>query len=313
MNQPLVSIVIPTYNRKKMVERLIRSVLKSTYKKIEVIIIDDASIDNTFNHISSKFKDIKVKTFKSKKNLFAAGTKNVGQNKAKGQLIMFIDDDNVVDRKMIEELVKVFTRNSEIGEAGPINYFFNKKDKVLLSRSSRNMFTTKTSHLRILSPFGSKEYWETDDIPNAFMVRSNIVKKNNIEFRTKFGIMYEESDYAYRIRKLGYKVIFVRKAKIYHDFKKFSTDRDYISHFLEDKRRPFLFARNRVIFHSLYSNSIQKLFIFIFWIWLFSGYYVYKLLLKKDFPVLTRVRASLNYFLGTLEGIRYLFVKYDLK
>ena len=75
-----------------------------------------------------------------------------------------------------------------------------------------------------------------------------------------YGIMYEESDFAYRIRNLGYKVMVVKGAKIYHDIEiseKGEKRKDYMSHFMEDKRRLFVFGRNRLIFHSIYSNRFQ--------------------------------------------------------
>ena len=282
MSESLISVVIPTYNRKKLAERLIRSILKSTYKNIETIIIDDASKDNTSEYLKLKFKNNKkIKIFRNKKNLFAAGSKNEGQKRSKGKFIMFIDDDNTIDRKMIKELVSVLLKNPSIGEVGPVNYNYNRKTAILLARSTRNMWTTKTLHLRTLSPFALKKIWETDDIPNAFMVRAEVIKKNKIEFRAKFGIMYEESDYAYRIREAGYKIVIARNAKIYHDIEDLSLrnkSKNYMYHFMEDKRRPFVFARNRVIFHSLYSSKIQKVFIFSFWIWFFSAYYIYKFL-----------------------------------
>lgn len=313
-NNPLVSVVIPTYNRKKLVERLIKSILKSTYKNIEIIVVDDASQDLTSEYLESNFKkNKKIKILRNKKNLFAAGTKNVGQSKAKGKFIAFIDDDNVVDKKMIEELVEVLVENSEVGEVGPVNYNFNLKSKVIFTRSTRNMWTTKTLHLRTLAPFKSVKKWETDDIPNAFMIKKNVVDDNKIAFNPRFGIMYEESDYAYRIKRAGYKVAMVKNAKIYHDIEDLlskKTSKDYLYHFMNDKRRPFVFARNRIIFHSLYSSRLQILGIFLFWIWFFSAYYSSKLLFYNgygNFSFQTRVLAGLNYLKGTFNGLRVIF------
>src|SRR5690349_1884906 len=119
-NKPLVSIVIPTYNRKKSTERLIKSLLKSTYDNLEIIVIDDASKDDTLVYLKSKFRNNKkIKIFRNEKNLFAAASKNEGQKRTKGKFIMFIDDDNVVDREMISELVKAFEKFSEVGEVAP--------------------------------------------------------------------------------------------------------------------------------------------------------------------------------------------------
>ncbi len=147
-NHPLVSIVIPTHNRKKSVIRLIHSILNSTYKKVEVIVIDDFSSDGTVEYIHSKVKNRNLKVIRNKKNLFTAGTRNVGQRLSKGEYILFIDDDNVIDLRMIEVIVAVFVLDTKIGEVGPINYSYKKKSKVFWAGTYRNMFTIRTYHLR---------------------------------------------------------------------------------------------------------------------------------------------------------------------
>jgi GT2 family glycosyltransferase len=308
-NNPLVSTITPTYNRKKLAERAVRSILKSSYNNIEVIVVDDASPDNTIDYLKKKFaNNNKVKIFRNKKNLFAAGTKNEGQKRAKGDFFLFVDDDNVLDPKMIENLVQVFKENPEIGELGPVNYNYNKKTSILMSRSTRNMWTTKTLHLRKLTPFKGMKYWPTDDVPNSFMVRSEIVKKNKIKFRSQFGIMYEESDYAYRIKKAGYQIRIVRNAKVYHDIEDSSIGqkKDYLYHFMEDKRRPYVFARNRIIFHKLYSNNLQFVIIMLFWIWSFTAYYMYKFIFYKGygrFSLLNKISTAWAYMRGTFNGV----------
>lgn len=311
MSNPLVSIVIPTHNRREMLTHLLKSLLTSTYKNIEIIVIDDASNDGTSEHIKSVFRNNKqIKLFRNRLNLFAAGSKNVGQKKAKGELVAFIDDDNVVDKKMVEELVEVLSENDDIGEVGPVNYNYNKKNLTLFTKSTRNMWTTKTFHLRTLEPFKSEKYWETDDIPNAFMVKADILKKNGIEFRPKFGIMYEESDFAYRIKKAGYKIAIVKNARIYHDIEDLLSEkksRDFLYHFMADKRRPFVFARNRIVFHSFYSTKLQNLFIFSFWVWFFVAYYVFKFIFYNgygNFSFNDRIVAAFSYLKGTVDGIR---------
>lgn len=312
-NNPLVSIIIPTYNRKKSCERLLRSIITGTYKNIEIIVIDDASRDGTSNYLNSKFKNNKkIKIFRNKKNLFAAGSKNVGQKKSKGKYIAFIDDDNVIDKKMIGVFVDAFRNNPSYGELGPINYNFNNKRAILHTSSTRSMWTTKTKHLRTLKPFGLKKMWEVDDVPNAFMVRADIIKKNKIEFRPSYGIMYEESDYAYRIRKAGYKIMMLREAKIYHDIEDLSgkeKPKDYLYHFMEDKRRAFTFARNRIVFHYRFSTKVQNFFILGFWVWFFAAYYLYRFMFYNgfgNFSIKSRIHVSFNYLKGTVNGYKLL-------
>lgn len=311
MNQiALVSIVIPTYNRKKSAERLIRSILKSTYKKIEIIVIDDCSLDLTSKYLTDKFgKNNKVNIFRNNKNLYTAGTRNEGQKRAKGDLIFFVDDDNVLEKDTIEHLVNAFISDKLLGAAGPVNYNFNHKKKVLWFLTRRNMTTTKTYQPRNLSEVRGRDIWETADIPNAFMVRSDVIKKNRIMFKKEFGIMYEESDYAYRIRKAGFSIKVVRKAKIYHDIEvaeKGKKAMDYMYHFMNDKRRPFVFARNRILFHKLYSSRLQLIIILGFWVWLFSAYYMYRIISYSgygNFSIPKRIELAVSYLKGTFIGI----------
>lgn len=309
MTAPLVSIVIPTYNRREMAKRLIESILSGTYKNIEIIVIDDASKDLTSDFLKSKLKNKKnIFIYRNKKNLFAAGSRNEGFKKIHGQYVFFVDDDNVLDSRAIKELVDVFQKDDLVGEVGPVNYSMLHKKKILWSSTKRNMFTTKTNQSRTNSEFKNKDSWETDDIPNAYMVRADIVKKNKIFFNDKYGIMYEESDYAYKIKKAGYKIKVSKKAKIYHDIEAVvdNQTKDYMYHFMDDTRRPFVFARNRVLFHSLYSTKLQFFFIVIFWIWFFSLYYSFKFITYNDygkFSILDKVKAAISYMQGTINGV----------
>jgi glycosyltransferase involved in cell wall biosynthesis len=93
-NQPLVSVILPTYNRAHIVSKALQSVLSQTYRNFEVIVIDDGSTDNTKEIITNiACKDPRVKYFRNNENKGPAGARNVGINLAKGEFIAFIDDD----------------------------------------------------------------------------------------------------------------------------------------------------------------------------------------------------------------------------
>jgi glycosyltransferase involved in cell wall biosynthesis len=67
-NNPLVSVLIPTYNSALYIKDTLESILNQTYKNLEIIVIDDASKDSTVN-IVKKYKDKRIKLFVNKKNL----------------------------------------------------------------------------------------------------------------------------------------------------------------------------------------------------------------------------------------------------
>lgn len=87
----LVSVIIPVYNRKKLITRAIKSVLSQTYKNFEIIIIDDASTDET-KKVVVEFNDIILLDNKNKPG--PAGARNTGIEFAKGKYLAFLDSDD---------------------------------------------------------------------------------------------------------------------------------------------------------------------------------------------------------------------------
>ena len=108
----LVSVIIPTRNRSKLLKRSIDSVLSQSYKNIEVIVVDDASKDETFNFLKS-IKDKRLKFIQLKKQKGQAIARNIGIKQASGELIAFNDDDDIWRKGKLESQVKVFARSSK--------------------------------------------------------------------------------------------------------------------------------------------------------------------------------------------------------
>jgi glycosyltransferase involved in cell wall biosynthesis len=87
------SIIITTFNRENLLPIAIKSVLNQNFIDFELIVIDDASSDNT-EFVVQKFQDPRVKYFKNKRNLYKGGARNKGIELAKGNYICFLDDDD---------------------------------------------------------------------------------------------------------------------------------------------------------------------------------------------------------------------------
>jgi len=91
--QPLVSVIITTYNRADLLPRAIGSVLNQTYQNFELIIVDDGSIDNTEKVVKS-FDDRRVIYHRHEKNKGVLAAKNTGFDLVKGEYFCFLDDDD---------------------------------------------------------------------------------------------------------------------------------------------------------------------------------------------------------------------------
>lgn len=112
-DEKMVSVIIPTYNRAKTLEKSVDSVLKQTYKNIEVIIVDDGSSDNT-KYVVDRILDSRIR-YVYQSNAGACAARNNGIEKAKGDFIAFQDSDDVWHEEKIEKQMKIIqSQNVEV-------------------------------------------------------------------------------------------------------------------------------------------------------------------------------------------------------
>ena len=109
----LISVIIPTYNRKKFLDISIQSVLNQTYKNFEIIIVDDNSNDGT-DECVKKINHDKIRYIKNKETMYAPTSRNIAISHSKGDLIAFLDDDDEWYPDKLEKQVKLFS-DTDVG------------------------------------------------------------------------------------------------------------------------------------------------------------------------------------------------------
>lgn len=121
---PLVSVIVPTYNRAYVLGRAINSVLNQTHKNFELVIVDDGSEDNTEEVISS-FDDKRIVYIKSDENQGQNPALNKGLRYVKGDYVAFLDSDDEWLPQILEEQLEKFKENPNFGcvysQAGIMN------------------------------------------------------------------------------------------------------------------------------------------------------------------------------------------------
>lgn len=125
MEDDLISIIVPIYNVEKYIKKCIGSLIDQTYKKIEILLIDDGSPDKC-GIICDEFaeKDDRIKVI-HQTNGGLSDARNTGLNESKGKYIVFVDSDDYVEKKYVELLYKTIIKNNvQISQCG-INKFFN--------------------------------------------------------------------------------------------------------------------------------------------------------------------------------------------
>jgi glycosyltransferase involved in cell wall biosynthesis len=116
MQQPLVSIVIASYNRSSsLLKYSLPAIEKLTYPNYEVVIVDDCSTDDT-QTLLKEYQETRenIHLFRNRKNRGAAFSRNFGVAQAQGDIIVLIDDDVSPFPDCLDELVKMYTQDSEV-------------------------------------------------------------------------------------------------------------------------------------------------------------------------------------------------------
>lgn len=125
--QSLVSIIVPFFNVEKYIAQCIKSLIRQSYKKIEIILVNDASTDNSLI-IAEKFaqKDKRICIFNKQNNEGVDKARFCGLEHATGKYIMFVDSDDFLPLKATELLIKEITETDADVVQGQFNRIYDK-------------------------------------------------------------------------------------------------------------------------------------------------------------------------------------------
>ena len=236
-NNPLVSIIIVTYNNRNDIENCLDSILNQTYKNFEIIIVDNASKDGTPDIVQKKYPSVRL--IRSPKNLGYAGGNVLGLKYAKGDYIVVLNPDTVVDKNWLQELVSVANRDNKIGIVGACVLLYDQPNKINALGNLLH-FTGLVFCNAFYEPYDKyKEKNQFLALPSgaAFLVKRKVIEE--VGFMDKFFFMeFSDTDFVTRTISKGWDSLVTPKAKVYHKYQlKITPVRLYI---LEKGRYYFL-------------------------------------------------------------------------
>lgn len=115
MRDPLVTIIIPTFNRRRWIGECLDAVRAQTYRNIETLVIDDCSSDGTVEWLRSEPRYGFARLHVQPKNGGASEARNAGVRMGRGELVTFIDSDDILEPSHIETAVDAFRRYADLG------------------------------------------------------------------------------------------------------------------------------------------------------------------------------------------------------
>jgi GT2 family glycosyltransferase len=214
---PLVSVVILNYNGKNFVSQCLKSVLSNVYPNFEVLFVDNGSKDGSVALVEKLFgDDSRLEILKLGKNMGFALGNNIGIERCKGDYIMFLNNDTIVEQHYLAELVKVMEEQSDVAA---VQSKLLKMDNPKLLDSAGDFVDYFGLTYNRGKGENADQYDQMDEIFSArgaaMMVKSSVLKTVGV-FDPSFFMIYEDIDLCWRIRLKGYKILFSPKSIVYH-------------------------------------------------------------------------------------------------
>lgn len=205
MDMDLISVIIPVYNVEKYIRECLNSVINQTYKKLEIILVDDGSLDKSGDICDEyKLKDDRIKVI-HKENGGLSDARNAGMKIATGKFIQFIDSDDFIDKDMIEMLYDLVIENDgDISMCS--NYILEGKKKTSNCSGEKYIYNRIEALREILLDEKVRSYaWNK-------LIKRELLK--NIEFPK--GKVFEDQLTIPRIFERSSKIVFLDIPKYYY-------------------------------------------------------------------------------------------------
>ena len=283
-----VSAIIPTFNSWFSLKYSIDSLYKQTLKISEIIVVDNASSDDTVKNVKKIFP--KIKLVKIKKNTGVTGGRNAGieASNKDSQYLLFFDHDMVADKKMLEDLIRVGESNYNFGILTPKIFYFENKKRVWAAGTNINLWTGQVLFRGGMDHGQFENIEEVQVAPAVILVKREVIKRIN-KFDERYFATYEDTDFCFRARRFNFKTVYVPKAIAFHKISPFPKD--------EKKRllsRSFWIGRNRVLFMRDFGRNF---FLFLLFSPVYLLYFIKMSLEEKD------LKSLLRYIKGYITGI----------
>lgn len=232
MNRPLVSIIILSYNSRRFIEKCLDTVLVQDYPNYEVLLVINGSTDGSAEFIKNKYRHSRrLRILEPRENLWFSRGNNFGIGQARGEFILTLNQDTVLERNFVRLLAEALERDPSLGSVSGklLHYKFDIDSKTrILDSTGMEIFKTR----RVID----RGQWEVDrgqyDLDTeifgasgaAAMYRRSVLEAVKLPkisggfeyFDEDFTAYKEDVDLAWRLQLAGFKCRYLPQAVCYH-------------------------------------------------------------------------------------------------
>ncbi len=215
---PRIAIIILNWNGKQDTLACLESLGKLTYSNFEVIVVDNGSTDGSQAVIREYFPNHTL--IQNTENLGFAEGNNVGLRVALqggADLFFLLNNDTVAAADILERFLETFQAHPDAGILGAKILLFDQRQTL---DHLGGMWNSRTGTFAFTGMNTPEEQWQTADELDYVCGAGMMIKKSVIEavgcFDPRFFLIWEESDYCFRARIAGFKVLTCPQAKVWH-------------------------------------------------------------------------------------------------
>lgn len=255
MNTPLVGIIVLSWNHKGDALECLNSLQEINYPNYRVILVDNASTDDTVDAVRAQFPAVEV--IVNDCNLGYAGGNNVGIKYALDsgiEAILLLNDDTIVDPSFVTILTDALYRSPDIGAVNPTIYYYDEPNTIWSAGGSVDISTGIAHQRRVDEVDDGRPLPECDveyGVGAAILIKREAMEKTG-PLDPDFFVYYEESDWCFRAKEAGFRTIYVPSAKIWH-----KVSRSMVGN---RSTLDYYYCRNRLLFLKKRGMGKIKLF-----------------------------------------------------
>jgi GT2 family glycosyltransferase len=251
-----VAVVVPTFRRPEKLRRLLQSLETSSLAPQEVVVV------NNFTEVLSPISSgLPVRVIELGLGLNVSAARNAGWRSTHADACAFIDDDNIVDGRMLEAALDACRADPSLGLVGPVTYFEDGR-RVWCGGIRRSRWSGRTAFLyQDQTELPPQERWATEEMPNAFVVTRVALDRTGGFDEVRFPFHYEEADFGRRLVEAGFSCAVVKRAAVTHcvPYRPQSLGDGLVR--IYDEHGPDRLVRSaeaRVLFHARLGNRVQQ-------------------------------------------------------
>jgi len=210
----LISIIVLNYNAGELLLNCINSLKKSTYQNIEILVVDNISSDDSHTKCKKQFPDIKL--IQNRKNLGYCGGNNVGIKEAKGEFIVILNPDTIVEENWLDEMFNAFNEFGD-GLYQPKIISLNESDIIQSTGNMIHAFGFGFARDKGKKIIEKKEEIEKIGYASGTCLFTTKKVLEKVGLLDEFLFLYHDDlDLGWRAAQIGINSYYVPKSKIFH-------------------------------------------------------------------------------------------------